>query len=87
MTQKGLSNFFENFLKKEPLFINKDVLQSNYTPKNVPYREDQIKQIAGILAPALRLEKPSNIFIYGKTGSGKTLSVKHVAEKMVEICE
>ncbi len=35
-----------------------------------------------ILAPALRLERPSNLFIYGKTGSGKTLStqatIKHI---------
>ncbi len=85
MSQKGLSNFFESFLKKEPLFINKKVLQSSYTPKNVPYREEQIHQIAGILAPALRLEKPSNIFMYGKPGSGKTLSVRHVAENMLEI--
>ena len=61
MSQKGLSSFFENFLKKEPLFTNKYILQSSYTPKNVPYREDQIQIIAGILAPALRLEKPSNI--------------------------
>ncbi len=86
MSQKGLSSFFENFLKKEPLFTNKNVLQSGYTPKNVPYREDQIQIIAGILAPALRLEKPSNIFIYGKTGSGKTLSVKHVADNILDIC-
>ncbi len=86
MSQKGLSSFFENFLKKEPLFTNKNVLQSSYTPKNVPYREDQIQIIAGILAPALRLEKPSNIFIYGKTGSGKTLSVKHVADNILAIC-
>lgn len=87
MSQKGLSSFFENFLKKEPLFTDKAVLQSSYTPKNVPFREEQIQQIAGILAPALRLDKPSNIFIYGKTGSGKTLSVRHVAENILDVCK
>ena len=43
MTEK-LSGFFENFMKKEPIFLDKHALQSNYTPKDVPYREDQINQ-------------------------------------------
>ena len=84
---QGLTNFLEGFLKKDPLFTNKKALQGNYTPKNVPHRIEQINQIAGILAPALRLEKPSNIFIYGKTGSGKTLSVKHTTDQILEIAK
>lgn len=83
MAEKGLANFFENFLKREPLFVNKRALQSSYTPKTIPYRDEQITQMAGILAPALRMEKPSNLFVYGKTGTGKTLSVKHVVEKIL----
>ena len=67
MRQKELDGFFEKFLEKDPLFINKKALQGNYTPKNLPHREEQINQIAGVLAPALRMEKPSNIFIYGKS--------------------
>ena len=85
MVNKGLNNFFESYLKKDPLFIDKKVLQSNYTPSTIPHREDQIKQIASILAPALKLEKPSNLFLYGKTGTGKTLSVKYVMEQMIEV--
>ena len=85
MTNKGLNNFFENYLNKEPLFIDKKALQSSYTPNTIPHRNDQIKQIASILAPALRLEKPSNLFLYGKTGTGKTLTVKYVMEQMIEV--
>ena len=84
---QGLTNFLEGFLKKEPLFINKKALQGNYTPKTVPYRTEQINQLAGILAPALRSEKPSNIFLYGKTGSGKTLTVKHTTNEILEIAK
>ncbi len=87
MGEKNLKNFFEDYLNKETIFLNKKALQSNYSPKNVPHRENQIKALAGILAPALRMEKPSNVFIYGKTGSGKTLCVKHVADKMIEIAK
>ena len=63
------------------------VLSSSYKPDQIPYREEQIQEVANILAPALRKEKPSNLFIYGKTGTGKTLSVKHIISSMNEIAK
>jgi len=65
----------------------KTVLLSSYDPDDVLYRKEQLQEVANILAPALRLEKPSNLFIYGKTGTGKTLSVRHVLRSMVEIAQ
>ena len=64
------------------LFKNKQVIQSNYSPENIPHRDKQIEQIAAILAPALLGQKTSNLFVYGKTGTGKTLSVQHVANEL-----
>lgn len=87
MSEKELNNFFEEYLKKEPLFAEKNVLQSAYTPDEIPHREEQIKQIANILAPALRRERPSNIFIYGKTGTGKTVCVRHTTKKLLEVAK
>ncbi len=81
---KKLDKFFESYLLKKPLFKNKKVLQDQFTPENIPHRDEQIQQIAGILAPALRLEKPSNIFCYGKTGTGKTVVCKYVTEQILE---
>lgn len=85
MGEVGIDIFFENFLKKDSLFIDKNVLLSSYVPEEVLFREDQLQEVANILAPALRMEKPSNLFVYGKTGTGKTLSVKHVLNSMVQI--
>ena len=85
MEENNLVNFFTSYLEKEPLFKNKSVLQSNFTPETIPHREEQIKTIANILAPALKLEKPSNLFIYGKTGTGKTVTIKFVAKNMEKI--
>ncbi len=82
-----LSNYFEDYIKKEPLFLDKKVLQSNYIPETIHHREEQIKKVASMLAPALRIEKPSNMFIYGKTGSGKTLTIQHVTDNMIQIAE
>ncbi len=81
----NLTNFFETYLEKESIFLNKKVLQSNYTPEVIAHRDEQIQKIAGILAPCLKLDKPSNIFLYGKTGTGKTLSVIHTTNKLLEL--
>ncbi|MBW2999070.1 ORC1-type DNA replication protein [Candidatus Woesearchaeota archaeon] len=85
MVKKQIDGLFKNFLENEGIFINKKVLQSNYTPEAIPHREELIEQIANILSPALKLNKPSNLFLYGKTGTGKTLCVKYIANKMTEI--
>jgi len=80
-----LDLFFEEFIDSKPIFKDKSVLQSSYFPTKLYHRESYLKEIAKILAPALRLEKPSNLFIYGKTGTGKTISIKHVLEKITNI--
>ncbi len=85
--KKGLSGFFDDYLKKEPLLVNKKFLQSNYTPKEITHRDEQIEQIAGILAPALRMEKPSNIFVYGKTGTGKTVVIRYVSDQLMNMAK
>lgn len=76
-----IGKIFDNF-DKNGIFKNKSLLQTNYTPSEIPHREEQIKQIASILAPVLRGEKTSNLFLYGKTGTGKTLSVKFVQDEL-----
>jgi len=78
-----LDNIFKSF-EKNTIFKNKSVLQIDYKPKEIIYRDEQIKQIALILAPVLRGEKPSNLFLYGKTGTGKTLSIQYIKEKLIK---
>ncbi len=85
MTDKKLVGLFETFLAKDNLFAEKRALQTNYTPSVVVHREEQTQQIAKILAPALRMDKPSNLFVYGKTGSGKTLSVLHTLKNLSDV--
>src|SRR3989338_6859380 len=76
-----LDNIFDSVSQRN-LFKNKQFLQSNYSPNTIPHRDEQIEAVASILAPALLGQKTSNLFIYGKTGSGKTLSVYHVANEL-----
>jgi cell division control protein 6 len=78
----NLDKIFNSFVNNS-LFKNKMILQSNHTPESIPHRNEQIESVASILAPALRGERVSNLFLYGKTGTGKTVSVKYVADKLL----
>ncbi len=80
-----IKNFFENYLKKESIFVDKRTLMPSYMPEDILYREEQLQEVANILAPVLRMEKPSNLFIYGKTGTGKTISIKHIMVSMNKV--
>ena len=85
-TSTNLRKVFDS-VKNRSLFKNKQVLQSNHFPGEILHREKQIKHIASILAPSLLGEKTSNLFVYGKTGTGKTLSVQHVANELSKRAE
>jgi cell division control protein 6 len=73
---------FDDLLSGEPIFDNKEVLRPSYTPHELPHRDEQINNMATILVAALRGDTPSNILIYGKTGTGKTASAKYVSQEL-----
>src|SRR3972149_9186456 len=84
VSQKSLDDIFNDFLDNKRIFLDKAALAQKYNPENIPHRDDSILNIARILAPCLRMEKPSNLFIFGKTGTGKTVTVSHVLNKLSE---
>ncbi len=78
-----LDKIFEAF-DNNGIFKNKSILQNTYQPEDIPHRSKQIKQIASILAPVLRGERASNLFLYGKTGTGKTLSIQFIRDELLK---
>jgi cell division control protein 6 len=77
-----INGIFEDILMRANIFENREVLRSTYIPDYLPHRSDQVKGLATILVSALRGETPSNILIYGKTGTGKTAVAKHVGNEL-----
>jgi cell division control protein 6 len=77
-----LDAVFERFLSNTQLFKDRDVLRHDYVPEKLPHREDQIRHLGLIVAPLLRGERCSNIFTYGKTGTGKTAVMKYVLGRL-----
>ncbi|MBN1175239.1 ORC1-type DNA replication protein [Candidatus Woesearchaeota archaeon] len=85
MVKLKLSDKLREFVKQDSVFKDKKSMQASYIPDEIEHRDEQINQIAEILSPALKSEKPSNVFIYGKTGTGKTLSVKYTADEILSV--
>lgn len=84
MPEEGSSalGLFQRYIVNKNIFRNREVLRHTYRPSILPHRLPQINSIASILAPALKRETPSNILIYGKTGTGKTASVRYVGSEL-----
>jgi cell division control protein 6 len=78
-------SIFQNYIKSNTLFKkNRDILRPSYIPENLPHRDYQIDQLAQILATALRGDRPSNVLIFGKTGTGKTAVVKFLGKEIAK---
>ena len=60
--------------------INRIYLSSDYLPKLLPHRENQIKLLAKKIENFVKHSIESNIFIHGSPGIGKTATVKFVSK-------
>ena len=77
------TNIFTQYMQKRNVIVkNKKILQSSYIPENLPHRMDKIREIVEIIAPSLNKDKPSNILIFGKTGTGKTAVMNFVGKEL-----
>lgn len=87
MSDELINNIFETELTARTIFKDLSVLSPHYVPDELPGRENHAKTVSTIIAPAVRNEKPNNLFIYGKTGTGKTCVTRYVARKFNEFVE
>ena len=82
MTEEQESIFIQYVQKRKQLIKNKKVLQTTYLPEQLPHRKEQIDRIVSIISIALNGEKPSNIIVYGKTGTGKTAVLNYIGKEL-----
>jgi len=76
----------EQLLREESrIFRDRNVLSPHYVPEGLPHREEQVEAILRSLVVAYRGERPKNLFLYGKTGTGKTSAVRYAFEEMERV--
>ncbi len=73
-----VTNYFENFLKKETLFKAENTLDINYIPDKLPHREKELSLLSQLFLSLITNPNSTSrkILITGNTGIGKTATVK-----------
>lgn len=83
-----MSNIFDEIGQGETvgkaIFKDKKPLDHRFLPEKLVHREEQIRQIAKYWIDALNEVTPSNVTLYGKTGTGKTAASKFAREQLLD---
>jgi archaeal cell division control protein 6 len=78
-------SLFKEMLKNgESLFRDTVILDYDFQPKILKYRENEQMRFATAVKPLLQGHNGRNVFVYGAPGIGKTTACKHVIRELEE---
>lgn len=66
------------------IFKRREALLEEWTPNKLVGRDDELQRYHAALQPVIENEPPSNIFLYGKSGVGKTAATRFLLNRLEE---
>ncbi len=83
----NIDQFYKNYVNGPKIFRKREALDPSFIPDELPHRDAEIEQIAGLTACALKGDVPPNFLCYGMTGTGKTATIRYVSQKLAQHCD
>lgn len=71
---------------EDSIFRDEDVIHDDdeYQPNELVARDDELNEYLQKFKPVIKGKRPRNIFLYGKTGVGKTVATERVLDRVKE---
>lgn len=70
------------FTRDTDIFRDEDMLREDYQPESITGREKELEEYRKALQPVVNGAQPRNIFLYGKTGVGKTAVSRFLLDQL-----
>ncbi|CDK39318.1 orc1/cdc6 family replication initiation protein [Halorubrum sp. AJ67] len=67
-----------SFTPNDAIFENREALLEEWTPDSLVGRDEELTRYHAALQPVINNETPSNVFLYGKSGVGKTAATRYL---------
>jgi len=71
-----------SFTPSTTIFEQREALLEEWTPEELVGRDQELQQYHAALQPVINNETPSNIFLYGKSGVGKTAATRYLLQAL-----
>jgi len=68
-----------------PLFKDADILECDHVPDQVLFRDAELRELAFLIKPGLRGQRPANILCRGLPATGKTTCIHHLFAEIREV--
>ena len=86
---QSIEDMLLEFDEEDGLIRDRSLLDPNYVVKEdrIVGRDEQLQKVTKMLRVALGDNRPPNLFLYGPSGTGKSLITKAVCKNISQICK
>lgn len=86
--EQSIEDMLLEFDDEEGLIRDRSLLDPNYVVEEdrIVGRDEQLEQVVEMLRVAIGGNRPPNLFLYGPSGTGKSLITRAVCNKISDIC-